>query len=168
MPNLFGTLPTRARQRAVLHDRARSQAIENLNDIYERVDRYDNTHIHTQSYSSLNIKCGTLLLDNDGKSLDTKENCSSPFFEPRGASWVPKLKITDPRMRETFQVFNDNWDALFTSLIRGRPKSQATHMCSWLEHMFSYFSRESSHLHVASLSKWRHRFVIQLLRDTMY
>lgn len=48
-----------------LHDQARSQAMKDLNDIYERVERYDNAHIHTQSYASLNIKCGTLLLDSD-------------------------------------------------------------------------------------------------------
>ncbi|KAJ5212364.1 uncharacterized protein N7498_004010 [Penicillium cinerascens] len=171
MPNLFGTLPTRARQRAVLHDQARSQAMKNLNDIYKRVERYDNTHIHPQSYASLDIKCGTFLLDRDGKSLDAKENCSLPFFEPRGASWIPNLNITDARMRETFQVFNDNWDAVLTSgLMRERPKTQAYSVCSWLEHMFSYFTRESSHPNVASLSKWRHsgKLIPEIFAERFY
>jgi hypothetical protein len=139
--------------------------MQNLNDIYERVERYDNAHIHTQSYESLNIKCETLLLDSDGKA-----KYPSPFFEPRGASWVPNIDITDDDMRETFQVFNDNWDAtLTTPLMRRSPETQAYHFCSWLEHMFHYFQRDRGYSpDVASLSKWRSRFVIQLLRDTMY
>lgn len=146
MPRPFGILPTRARQRAVLHDRARSKAIKNLNDTYERLERYDNTHIHASSYASLNIKCGTLLLDSDGKSLDTKENCSSPFFEPRGASWVPNIALIDDHMRTTFKVFNDHWDAdMERPLMRGNPKTRASCVCSWLEHVFDYFERESSH-----------------------
>jgi hypothetical protein len=73
-------------------------------------------------------------------------------------------------MRETFQVFNDNWDAtLTTPLMRRSPETQAYHFCSWLEHMFNYFQRDRGYPpDVASLSEWRSRFVIQLLRDTMY
>ncbi|KAJ5583582.1 hypothetical protein N7535_002202 [Penicillium sp. DV-2018c] len=155
MPNLCGTLPTRARQRAVLHDQARSKATEILNDIYERVERYDNALIPTQSYASLNIKCGTLLLGVDEKrSEDAKEICSSPFFEPRGASWVPDLNITDDDMRQIFQTFNDNWDTFLPSPLLRDLESQAMHLCSWLEHMFSYFTREGSQTNVTSLSKW--------------
>ncbi|KAJ5549855.1 hypothetical protein N7461_004553, partial [Penicillium sp. DV-2018c] len=155
MPNLCGTLPTRARQRAVLHDQARSKATEILNDIYERVERYDNALIPTQSYASLNIKCGTLLLGVDEKrSEDAKEICSSPFFEPRGASWIPDLNITDDDMRQIFQTFNDNWDTFLPSPLLRDLESQAMHLCSWLEHMFSYFTREGSQTNVTSLSKW--------------
>jgi hypothetical protein len=42
------------------------------------------------------------------KSLDTKGNCSSPFSELQGASWVPNINITDDLMRGTFEVFNDS------------------------------------------------------------
>jgi hypothetical protein len=56
------------------------------------------------------------------------------------------LAWDDDLMRGKFGVFNDSWDAVLTSpLMRGSPKTQASYVCSWLEHMFSYFQRESGH-----------------------
>ncbi|OQD74908.1 hypothetical protein PENDEC_c009G05539 [Penicillium decumbens] len=107
-----------SRQRAVIHDRARSQALKNLNDIYEQLERYNDTHIPTSSYASLNVRCVTLLLDCDGKLLDTEENCSSPFLEPRGASWVPNLALRE---------------------------DLANYLCSWVKCAFGYFDREIDH-----------------------
>jgi len=175
MPNPFGILPTRSRQRAVIHDRARSQALKNLNDIYEQLERYNDTHIPTSSYASLNVRCVTLLLDSDGKLLDTEENCSSPFFEPRGAPWVPNLALREDLVRDRFHLFQNNWEEAMASPLMGSLMQQANYLCSWVECAFGYFDREIDHPEdvrsprsVEGICEWRRRFVIYLLRDTMY
>ena len=122
-----------------------AKAMKNLNDTYERLEHYDNTHIHTSSYAFLNIKCGALLFDSDENHW-TQRKIAPRHFRTPGRLLVPNITIKDDLMRETFQVFNNSWDAALTSpLMRGSPETQASHVCSWLEHMFSYFQRESSH-----------------------
>ncbi|KAI2707350.1 hypothetical protein CBS147332_7004 [Penicillium roqueforti] len=144
MPPDFSTLRHRERQRAAAYLQARSEVIAAIDAIYKRVEIYSSAQINPTSYKSLGIDYRLLELDDDGKHLQPpNSDLSTPiFFEPRGATWVAPVRITDVECEGDLRAITDGWEN-----VKDNPLVQSFHAQVWyvylgLERMFFQFRRE--------------------------
>ncbi|KAJ5356652.1 hypothetical protein N7517_011261 [Penicillium concentricum] len=142
MPTNFPTLRSRSRRRIADHLQARNQVIGAVTQVYNRIERYSSAQVDPASYKFLGIDFGLLQLDENGSHLHPTNYDPSDltFFEPRGASWVPPVVITNPNYADHLRVLTEEWDTVQDHLLifyprhrDGRVPPNLRQMSQWLE-----------------------------------
>jgi hypothetical protein len=118
---------------------ARGQVIANIEEVYEKAERYGTELIHSTSYGYVGIDCQPLKLDEDGKHLNLP---GLVFFRPRGAAWVAPVRVTDSEGEEDLKQVTEKWDKAQDNLLVSGLHSQVWYVFSALEWMFFGFRRE--------------------------
>ncbi|KGO39312.1 hypothetical protein PEX2_029920 [Penicillium expansum] len=144
MPTDFFTLRHRDRQRAAAYLQARSKVITAMGVIYKQVEIYNSAQINPASYKSLDIDCRLLELDDDGKPLQppNSDPSDSIFFEPRGATWVAPVHVTNTQREREVKRYTEQWESVKDNPLVQSLHSQVWFLYSGLEHMFFLFRRE--------------------------